>query len=68
MYDECPRHYAAGMWWERTDYGDTAIQPCPIGSVGMYTITEIGYSVNLFFLYFKERCFFLRTISLEDIN
>ena len=36
MYDECPRHYAAGMWWERTDYGDTAIQPCPIGSVGMY--------------------------------
>ncbi|XP_052128982.1 protocadherin-like wing polarity protein stan isoform X1 [Frankliniella occidentalis] len=34
VYDGCPRSFAAGMWWERTKFGQTVIESCPGHSHG----------------------------------
>lgn len=34
VYDGCPRSFAAGMWWERTKFGQTIIESCPGHSHG----------------------------------
>lgn len=29
IYDACPKTYSDGIWWEKTEYGKSASQPCP---------------------------------------
>lgn len=34
VYDACPRSFAAGVWWPRTPFGQTALENCPTPSKG----------------------------------
>ena len=34
IYDGCPKSHSDGIWWERTTFGETAIESCPVGSKG----------------------------------
>ena len=34
VYDSCPRSFDSGLWWDRTLFGELAIQSCPEGTVG----------------------------------
>lgn len=34
IYEGCPRAYTDGIWWERTLFGETAVQSCPHLSTG----------------------------------
>ncbi|XP_053689361.1 protocadherin-like wing polarity protein stan isoform X2 [Sabethes cyaneus] len=34
VYDACPKSFAAGLWWPRTAFGETAIQNCPLPARG----------------------------------
>ncbi|XP_076447464.1 LOW QUALITY PROTEIN: cadherin EGF LAG seven-pass G-type receptor 2-like [Babylonia areolata] len=33
-YEDCPRNFAKGVWWDPVPFGDVAIQDCPEGSFG----------------------------------
>ncbi|XP_070192612.1 cadherin EGF LAG seven-pass G-type receptor 2-like isoform X2 [Littorina saxatilis] len=33
-YDDCPRNYGKGMWWDPVSFGETAVQDCPEGAFG----------------------------------
>ncbi|XP_059482643.1 protocadherin-like wing polarity protein stan isoform X3 [Neocloeon triangulifer] len=52
IYDGCPKSYASAIWWERTLFGKTAVEPCPHGSHGKASRScsdDIGWSEpNLF--------------------
>ncbi|XP_065199574.1 protocadherin-like wing polarity protein stan [Planococcus citri] len=34
VYDGCPRNFADGIWWRRTEFGKVAVEDCPRGSQG----------------------------------
>lgn len=34
VYDGCPRNYANGVWWSRTQFGQVTTESCPVGSYG----------------------------------
>lgn len=34
VYDSCPRSFAAGVWWPRTQLGQVAIESCPSPAFG----------------------------------
>lgn len=34
VYDGCPRDFEAGLWWDRTKFGESTVATCPQGSVG----------------------------------
>lgn len=34
VYDGCPRNFADGVWWKRTEFGKVAVESCPRGSQG----------------------------------
>ncbi|KAL8613059.1 hypothetical protein ACOMHN_008828 [Nucella lapillus] len=33
-YEDCPRNYAKGIWWNPVPFGDTAVRDCPEGAFG----------------------------------
>ena len=33
-YEDCPRNYAKGMWWDPVPFGETAEVDCPEGAFG----------------------------------
>jgi cadherin EGF LAG seven-pass G-type receptor 1 len=37
VYDACPKTFAAGVWWPRTTFGQTALENCPSPSRGKGT-------------------------------
>lgn len=37
VYDGCPRSFSHGLWWERTKFGEVAIESCPNHSQGKAT-------------------------------
>ncbi|XP_043461123.1 protocadherin-like wing polarity protein stan isoform X2 [Leptopilina heterotoma] len=34
VYTGCPRSYSQGLWWNRTDFGSTALASCPGKAIG----------------------------------
>ncbi|CAG0915025.1 unnamed protein product [Notodromas monacha] len=35
IYTGCPKSFAAGLWWDRTVFGKSAVATCPRGSQGL---------------------------------
>lgn len=48
IYDGCPKTITQGIWWPRTKFNLPAAVPCPKGSVGLYTLTQMHSNTLIF--------------------
>lgn len=71
IYDGCPKTITQGIWWPRTKFNLPAAVPCPKGSVGPYTLTQMHSNTLIFHCeetFKKNSCFSsLQVLPLDTV-